>query len=79
MLCKYLGIIELEYRDTPQKSVENYIPTRSETTNTATKHEIKRSSIAKNLIYSSNWGKNYDKTKFKMLRKCTNLFDLIKL
>ena len=40
---------------------------------------MKRLFIAGRLINSPNYRKNYDKTKFKILRKCTNFFDLIKL
>ena len=40
---------------------------------------MKRSSIVEHLINSFNCGKNYYKAKFRIIRKGTNLFDLIKL
>ena len=40
---------------------------------------MKRSLIAEHLINSSNCGKNRDETRFKILRKCSNMFDLTKL
>ena len=40
---------------------------------------MKRLSIGKHLVNIPNCANNIDKTKFKILRKCTNFFDLIKL
>ena len=40
---------------------------------------MKRSSIADKLVNSPNCGKNYDKTKFMILRKCADLLNSIRL
>ena len=40
---------------------------------------MKKSSIAEHLINSPNYGKNYDKTKFRIAGKCINFSDLINL
>ena len=61
------------------KCVENYIKTGSETTNTAIKKRNENIIHCKTLINSPNCGNKYDKTKFRIPRKFTNLFDLIKL
>ena len=61
------------------KFFENYIKSKSEITNIAVKNAIKRSSIAGHLVYDPSCANNYDKTRFRILRKCKNLSDLLKI
>ena len=58
------------------KCVREHIKSQPKTINIAT---MNRSSIAEHLIKNPICGKSYNDLRFKILRNCTNIFDVFKI
>ena len=73
-------------RNIPQYILKNFktgyneiINNQPKTINIATLNAINTSSISEYLIKNLICGKSYYETKFKLLRRCNNVFDIIKI
>ena len=61
------------------KCVENFIQNPVELKSTAIKKAMNRSVISAHLVNNPTCGKSYNESRFSILRKCFNKYDLIKL
>ena len=61
------------------KCVKEYIKDQPKKTGNATSNAIKRSSISEHLVKHLVCGKSYNEMRSKILRSCTNNFDLVKI
>ena len=62
------------------KSIERYcISKEKESKSTQVLNALKRSSIAEHLVNHPNCANNYNRDRFKIIKSCYNVFDLIKL
>ena len=61
------------------KSIESYCNSEEkETKSTQVLNALKRSSIAENLINHPTCANYYNRDRFKIIKSCNNIFDLIK-
>ena len=62
------------------KSIESYCNSKGkETKSTQVANASKRSSIAEHLVKHPTCANNYNRDRFKIINRCKNVFDLIKL
>ena len=70
--------LETRIKEHIPKCVREHINNQPKTISIAILNAINRSSILEQLVKNPICGKNYNKTKFKILRSCNNIFDLVK-
>ena len=61
------------------KCITSYISDRKDKMSAAVKNAMKKSSIAEHLVNNPSCGNNFEISNFSILRKCSNIIDLIKL
>ena len=71
--------LETRIKEHVPKCVKDHIKNQPKKMSNATLNATKRSSISEHLVKNPKCGNNYSETKFKVLRSCTNIFDLIKI
>ena len=84
--CKasYIGLTTRQLRKTVkehiQKNVENFcLSEKKDDVPIKVINASKRSSIAEHLVNNSLCADNYNVNRFKIIKNCSNVFDLIKL
>ena len=71
--------LETRIKEHIPKCVSDHISNQPKTISIATSNAMKRSSISEDLIKNPNCGKSYNVMKFRILRSCNNIYDLIKI
>ena len=71
--------LETRIKEHVPKCVKEYIKDQPKKMGNATSNAIKRSSISEHLVKHPVCGKSYNEMRFKILRSCTNNFDLVKI
>ena len=71
--------LETRIKEHVPKCVKEHIKDQPKKMSNATSNAIKRSSISEHLVKNPKCGNSYSETRFKILRSCTNIFDLIKI
>ena len=71
----YLDILKPQLDSTFQRE---HFKNKPKTISIATLNAMNRSSLSEHLIKIPICGKNYNKTQFRLLRNCNNIFDLVK-
>ena len=61
------------------KCVKEHVKDQPKKMSNATSNAIKRSSISEYLVKNPVCGSSYNMMRFKILRSCTKIFDLIKI
>ena len=61
------------------KCVKKHVKDQPKKISNATSNAIIRSSISEHLVNNSVYGNSYSEMRFKILRSCTNIFDLVKI
>ena len=71
--------LETRIKEHIPKCVSDHISNQPKTISIATSNGMKRSSISEHLIKNHNYEKSYKEMKFRILRSCNNIYDLIKI
>ena len=70
--------LETRTKEHIPKCIREHINNQPKTISIATSNAMNRSSISEHLIKNTISWKNYNKTNFKILRSCNNIFYLVK-
>ena len=71
--------LETRIKEHVPKSVKEYIKDQPKKMGNAASNAIKRSSFSEQLVKNLVCRNSYNKMRFKILRSCTNKFDLVKV
>ena len=71
--------LETRKKEHVPKCVKEHVKDQPKKMRIVTSNAIKRSSISEYLVKNSVCGNSYNEMRFKILRSCTNIFDLVKI
>ena len=71
--------LETRIKEHVPKCVKEHVKDQPKKMSIATTNAIKRSSISEHLVKNPACGNSYSEMRFKILRSCTNIFDLVKI
>ena len=70
--------METRIKEHVPKCVKEHVKDQPKKMSNATSNAIKRSSISEHLVKNPVCGNSYSEMRFKILRSCTKIFDLIR-